>query len=141
MQQVFFHYILPFRLKETKKLKSFIAQIFQTEKKALSRLDYIFCNDEYLLGINQNFLNHNHYTDIITFELADKKKPTTGEVYISIERVKENTANYGSTFKEELLRVIFHGALHLCGYKDKHKNDTKLMREKEQFYISKYLSF
>lgn len=132
--------MFPFRIRETTKLKSFIFQIFQMEGKPLFRIDYVLSNDEYLLEINQNFLNHDYYTDIITFELADKKKPTIGEVYISIERIKENAANYGITVKEELLRVIFHGALHLCGYKDKSKSEIKQMRAKEQYYINKYLS-
>lgn len=119
-----------------KSLKLMVNQIFITEKVALSYINYIFCSDEYLLKINQNSLNHDYYTDIITFPLHERNKPIEGEIYISIDRVKDNAKSLKISFKTELLRVIAHGALHLCGYKDKTKAQILEMRNKESFYIN-----
>ncbi|WP_366206997.1 rRNA maturation RNase YbeY [Flavihumibacter sp. CACIAM 22H1] len=113
-------------------------QLFKKEKKSLELLNYIFCTDEYLLDINRSFLQHDYYTDIITFELAEKGEPTQGEVYISIDRVRDNAKLHGQSFQRELHRVIFHGALHLCGYRDKTKKEETLMRQKEEEYLSYY---
>ena len=101
-------------------------------------MDYIFCTDAYLLGINKQFLKHNFYTDIITFNLANKKAPIQGEIYISMDRVKENAQIHQTTYKEELHRVIFHGALHLCGHKDKLPGHVKKMRKAEDSYLATY---
>jgi probable rRNA maturation factor len=120
------------------KLKQQLIALFKSEKTQLNSLTYIFCTDEYLLGINQQFLNHNEYTDIITFNLANKKQPVEGEIYISIDRVKENAKTHATTFKQELHRVVFHGALHLCGYKDKSKADFAAMRKAEDKYLNIY---
>ena len=117
-------------------LKLFILNIFKREKRPLDALRYIFCSDDYLLSINAQYLQHHYYTDIITFELG--VKATNGEIYISIDRVKENAIRYNTSFKKELHRVMFHGALHLCGYKDKLKADQKIMREKEDRYLQLY---
>ncbi|MEO6540354.1 MAG: rRNA maturation RNase YbeY [Ferruginibacter sp.] len=125
-------------LKDRKNLKVFIENLFITEKKALETLSYIFCSDEYLLEINKVFLKHDFYTDIITFDLSDTKRAIEGEVYISIDRVKENSKEMGISFTEELHRVIFHGALHLCGYNDNKKSEIIKMRNKESFYLLKY---
>jgi probable rRNA maturation factor len=120
-------------------LKRQIASIFKTEKKALESISIIFCSDEYLLQINQTHLQHNYYTDIITFDLSPTKKaPTVAELYISVDRVKDNAKHLGKTFTNELHRVIFHGCLHLCGYKDKTPGDIKVMRNKEDYFISEY---
>ena len=116
-------------------LKELIRNIFTTEKIEADVIDYVFCSDEYLLGINRTALNHDYYTDIITFPLHEKGQPVLAEIYISLDRVKDNAMTNNSTYNKELSRVIAHGALHLCGYKDKTKNDTSLMREKEVFYI------
>jgi probable rRNA maturation factor len=119
--------------------KKQIAAIFKTEKKALESISIIFCSDEYLLQINQTHLQHNYYTDIITFDLSPTKKaPTVAELYISVDRVKDNAKQLGKTFTNEMHRVIFHGCLHLCGYKDKTPGDIKLMRNKEDYFISEY---
>ncbi|PWU01890.1 MAG: rRNA maturation RNase YbeY [Bacteroidetes bacterium] len=128
-----------FSLRDRTRLKKFIVQIFKKEGKALESLDYIFCSDDYLLQINRQFLNHDFYTDIITFDLSSKSRQTIGEIYISIDRVKDNAKNLNVRFQEELHRVIFHGVLHLCGYKDKLKPDIKIMREMENRYLAKYL--
>lgn len=136
MQTVFFHYAdRKFPLKDKTRIKQTITSIFQKEKVQLERLDYIFCSDEYLLEINRKFLNHDYYTDIITFDLSESRG-VKGEIYISADRVKDNALSHSEKLTEERLRVIFHGALHLCGYKDKEKEDIVLMRKKEDFYLS-----
>ncbi|CAN5893048.1 rRNA maturation RNase YbeY [soil metagenome] len=127
------------RLNSRRALKSFIESIFKKEGRDLADISYVFCTDEYLLDINKRFLNHDYYTDIITFELNLKKRnPTIGEIYISIDRVKENAGIHNNKLVDELHRVIFHGALHLCGYKDLSKSQKKAMRSKEDFYLNKY---
>ena len=122
------------------KLKSFISSLFKSENISLSELNYIFCSDEYLLQINKDHLNHDYYTDIITFSLEEKGEPVIGEIYISIDRIKDNAISQKANILNETLRVLFHGCLHLCGYLDKKPKDIKLMREKEDFYINQYLS-
>jgi probable rRNA maturation factor len=119
-------------------LKRFVQQIFKGEKRKLANLSYIFCNDEYLLNINKTHLNHNYYTDIITFDLSESSTAITGEIYISTDRVRDNATTLGVSIKEELHRVIFHGALHLCGYKDKTPRDEKEMRAAENQLLDKY---
>jgi len=119
-------------------LKRMILNIFISEQKTLREINYVFCSDEYLLHINQTALNHDYYTDIITFPLSNKGEPIEAEIYISIDRVKENAKTNNTVFKNELARVIAHGSLHLCGYKDKKKRDIELMRAKESFYIENF---
>ena len=119
-------------------LKLFIESLFKKEKTPLATINYIFCSDKYLLSINQQFLNHDYYTDIITFGLHDKGTPVVAEVYISVDRVKDNAKAHGVTFTNEMLRVLFHGALHLCGYKDKSKANISMMRAKEDAYLGRY---
>ena len=114
-------------------LKRKINSIFLSEKKKYSIVSFIFCNDQYLLSINNKFLGHDTYTDIITFPLNEVGEAISGEIYISVDRVRENAANGGCTIKKELHRVLFHGVLHLCGYKDKTKKDKKTMTAKENF--------
>ena len=135
----FFNKIL-FSFRDRKKLKRFIKSIFEFEGKKLRSLIYVFSTDEHLLALNSRYLNHNYETDILTFPIT-KTDLIQAEVYISIERVKENSKLYNSTFKEELLRVIFHGALHLCGYKDKKEKQLTLMRKTEDHYLKLYKSF
>lgn len=125
-------------LKDRTRLKGFIRELFEREEQGLTHLQYVFCTDEYLLQINQEFLKHNTYTDIVTFELSSNPEVTEGEIYISIDRVKENAERYEVTENYELHRVMFHGALHLCGYKDKTKKDIELMRQKEDEYLKLY---
>lgn len=134
----FFSPYRQFTLKNRKGLKEFIRTVFLTEKKQLISLQFIFCSDAYLLDINRQFLQHDYYTDIITFNLGTEKK-IEGEVYISIERVRENAKIMKTSIKEELHRVIFHGVLHLCGYKDKLKREVVTMRNKEDRLLQLYL--
>jgi len=119
-------------------LKSFIRSIFKREGIKMEGLLYIFCNDRYLLDINRRYLNHEDFTDIISFDLSSDPNIIHGEIYISVERVRENANKLGVSFKEELHRVVFHGALHLCGYKDKLKSDQLIMREMEDRYLGLY---
>jgi probable rRNA maturation factor len=120
-------------------LKFFIDKQLRKEGITIEALQYVFCSDEYLLGINKQFLNHDYYTDIISFDLSEKKGTLIGDIYISIDRVKENAKSHGSVYMHELLRVIFHGALHFCGYKDKKPADVKLMRSMEDKWLKAYL--
>ena len=136
MKKVSFHYAdKDLKISEKNKIRDFIEYIFIHENKILKKLDYVFCSDNYLLRINNHFLNHNYYTDVITFNLSDSTEEIIGEIYISIDRVSENAINFGVSVKKELLRVIFHGSLHLCGYKDKTKSEIIKIRKKEDKYI------
>ncbi|RAK41815.1 rRNA maturation RNase YbeY [Chitinophaga ginsengisegetis] len=125
-------------LKEKRKLKLFLSDLFSAEGQGLRSLHYIFCSDAYLLEINKQFLQHDTYTDIVTFEMGEDPAITEGEIYISVDRVLENADKFEVPVAQELHRVIFHGALHLCGFKDKSKKDAALMRSKEDEYLVKY---
>lgn len=125
-------------LKNRTKLKTFIKDLFAREGQGLRNLQYVFCTDEYLLEINQEFLQHDTLTDIVTFELGEDPEVTEGEIYISVDRVIENASKFNVTEEHELHRVIFHGALHLCGYKDKTKDQSALMRKKENECLELY---
>ncbi len=127
-------------LRDRTPLKSFLQKIFRWEKRKLSGLNYIFCSDKELLKINQEYLGHNYYTDIVTFELSENPGHIQAEIYISIDRVRENAKILGVSFRSELHRVIFHGALHLCGYRDKTKREKEVMRTKEDHYLTKYFN-
>jgi len=120
-------------------LKAFIARAIKKEGLAIESLQYIFCTDKFLLDINKSYLQHDYYTDIISFDLSETKGKLIGEVYISIDRVKDNAKTHQTSLKEELLRVIFHGALHFCGYKDKKPADIKKMRSQEDKWLKSYL--
>jgi probable rRNA maturation factor len=133
-----FHILQKVSLEERTRLKQFIIDLFKKEKKKVTELQYVFCSDQHLLKINQQFLQHDFYTDIITFPLSDPGQPISGEIYISVDRVRENAAEFGNSLKKELHRVIFHGVLHLCGYKDKSPRDEKLMRKMEDKYLALY---
>lgn len=138
---IYFNYQVPLTaLRNRTGLKHFLVLLCKKERKAIEEINFVFCSDDYLLSLNQKFLNHDTYTDIISFDYTPKSGPIKGEIYISIERVKENAALFGSPFINELHRVIFHGVLHLCGYKDKLKADQTVMRAKEEVYLRKYLS-
>ena len=125
-------------LSERTRLKSFIANLFKKEGQKLDDIRYIFCSDDYLLEINQQHLQHDYYTDIITFDLSEPGKPINAEIYISVDRVRDNARQFKTSLKNELHRVIFHGALHLCGYKDKTSKDQAVMRKMEDKNLAKY---
>jgi len=121
------------------KLKAFINKQCLKEGIHIESLQYVFCSDKFLLDINKRYLNHNFYTDIISFDLSEQKGQLIGDVYISVDRVKENAKTEGNLYMQELLRVIFHGALHFCGYKDKKPADVKVMRAMEDKWLKAYL--
>ena len=125
-------------LRNRNKLKHYLKNILEKEGKKLGYLNYIFCSDEFLLEINRRYLQHNYYTDIITFDLSDNSNSIQAEIYISSDRIKDNSRRLGITIKSEIHRVIFHGVLHLCGYKDKKKEEKKQMRAKEDYYLKNY---
>jgi rRNA maturation RNase YbeY len=120
-------------------LKSFIEKRVKKEGYSIETLTYVFCSDKYLLKMNKDFLSHNYYTDIISFDLSETPGNLIGEVYISVDRVKDNAKTHRTSLKEELHRVIFHGALHFCGYKDKKPTDTKKMRQMEDRWLAAYM--
>ena len=126
-------------LRSRTELKTFINKQCLREGIHIETLQYVFCSDTFLLDINKRFLNHNFYTDIISFDLSEQKGSLIGDVYISIDRVKENAKTEGNLYTHELLRVIFHGALHFCGYKDKKPADQKTMRSMEDKWLKAYL--
>jgi rRNA maturation RNase YbeY len=113
-----------------------IKTIAEDELYGLNSITYIFLSDEELLDINKKFLNHDYYTDVITFDLSNKEKELNGEIYISVDRVKENAVEYEENYKDELHRVMIHGILHLVGYKDKTKKEEETIRLKENHYLS-----
>ncbi len=137
--EIAFHFQKKVSLKERLKLKNFLSKIFTEFHIAAASLNVIFCDDEYLLNINRSFLQHDYYTDIITFNLAPSvKSPVEGELYISVDRVKENARDNCISCSVELHRVIFHGVLHLCGLKDKSAGNIKEMRTAENKYLQRY---
>jgi len=126
-----FNYEVDFELATSTNYADWITRIIISENLLLNRIDYIFCDDSYLLSINQKYLNHDTYTDIITFDYTDGNN-IAGDIFISIERVKENAHNFEVDFIKELHRVMAHGVLHLLGYSDKNEEDIAEMRKKEE---------
>jgi len=127
-----------FSLRNRSKLKRFIQSIFKRQNIGLESLNYIFTSDIQLLKINKQYLGHDYLTDVISFDLSDFDK-ITGEIYISIDRVRDNANQLKTSFTKELHRIMFHGALHLCGFNDKSKTGIKEMRKAEDLLLSKYL--
>ena len=136
----FFHLRSNRSFRNRTKVKKFLGKLAQREKAKIQELRIIFCSDKYLLDINRSFLKHDYYTDIITFQLSLPSEPIVGEIYISLDRVADNARTYSTSFTRELHRVIFHGLLHLCGYKDKLKSDQQEMRDLEERYLNLYFS-
>lgn len=130
-QKINFYSENDFVLADHRKYEKWIERVIASEERKLEEISYIFCDDEYLLNLNEEFLKHDTYTDIITFDYS-VGKILQGDIYISTERVKENSDEFNVSFEEELRRVIIHGVLHLCGYKDKTKEQSLLMRQKEE---------
>ena len=120
-----------FKLEDEAHYASWIENVITSEGKSLEEISYIFCDDEYLLKINMEYLDHDTYTDIITFDYS-VGKTLHGEIYISTERVLENSETFGVKFEDELRRVLVHGVLHLSGYNDKTEEEAALMRSKEE---------
>jgi probable rRNA maturation factor len=132
----FFSEDTDFLLSNPRKISLWINQTAKKEKASIKEINYVFCSDRFLLALNQEYLNHDTLTDIITFDYSLSKKELEGEIYISIERVHENALKFKKEFKEEIHRVLIHGVLHLIGYQDKKASDKALMRKKEETYLS-----
>ncbi len=132
-----FNYKTNFELNNEAQFEEWISRIIESEDKTEGEINYIFCDDEYLLQKNIEFLNHNTLTDIISFDYT-MGNLISGDVFISVERVKENAAEFNVSFEEELKRVMSHGILHYCGYKDKTEDESSLMRRKEDEKIKMF---
>lgn len=132
--EVFFEDTKPIKLKKSV-LKKHIISLINNELKKTGSITIVFCSDNYLLEMNKKYLEHDYFTDIITFDYVENDV-ISGDLFISIDRVKDNAEKFNATFLNELMRVVFHGVLHLAGFKDKTTPDQQLMREKENFYLS-----
>ena len=126
-----FNYETDFKLEEETIYSDWISKVINSENKNEGEINYIFCDDDYLVQINQQYLDHDTLTDIISFDYSIGNE-LQGDIYISIERVLENAIDFNVSFDEELKRVLVHGVLHYCGYKDKSNEDVKIMRQKEE---------
>jgi probable rRNA maturation factor len=132
---VFFNEDINFKFQGKNKFKSWLKKVADKEGFSINNLNYIFCSDEYLHKINLEYLDHDTYTDIITFDNSEDESSIEGDIFISIERVSENSQALNTVFEEELKRVIVHGLLHLCGYDDHTPEDKAGMRRLESEYI------
>ena len=124
-----------FKLKNKTKIKNWLRFVAESEIFTLGNISVIFCSDNYILDINQRFLQHDYFTDIITFDYSEGRK-ISGDLFISVDSVRENSIEYGTEFFDELHRVIVHGILHLIGYDDHTDDEIKVMRSKEDYYLS-----
>lgn len=130
-----FNYECDFNIVNEDEFFVWIENVINSENKSLGEISYIFCDDEYLLEINKQYLNHDYYTDIISFDYT-VNEVVSGDIFISIDRVKENALDYGVSFDNELKRVIIHGVLHFCDFKDKSQDEERIMRLKEEEKIN-----
>ena len=126
-----------FNLKNKTKIKKWLKLVAESEVFSLGAVSVIFCSDNYILDINQRFLQHDYFTDIITFDYSEGEK-ISGDLFISVDSVRENSIEFGTEFEEELHRVIVHGILHLIGYDDHTDEEIRTMRSKENYYLSLY---
>ena len=131
-----FNYETGFILENADQLRLWISNTISEEKCKEGDINYIFCSDDYLHKLNVDFLDHDTLTDVISFDYSVGKE-LHGDIYISVDRVKENASDFQVAFKDEIARVIIHGVLHYCGYKDKNDADEKVMRSKEDYYLAK----
>ncbi|MCR6720232.1 MAG: rRNA maturation RNase YbeY [Chitinophagaceae bacterium] len=134
-----FFFETPVTLRDRVKLKKALFNTLKKNGRQVESLNYIFCTDERLLEINRQYLQHDYYTDIISFELSIPSQPLVGEIYISIDRVRDNAKQHNQTITRELHRVIVHGVLHFCGFKDKTSAEEKEMRAAEEKFLASYL--
>ena len=133
----FFNEDVNYTLKDKTKIKNWLNSVIKAENKELDALNFIFCSDEHLYQMNVKYLNHDTYTDVITFDNSEPKSNLiTGDIFISIDRVKDNAKQFNSTTHKELCRVLVHGTLHLAGYFDKTKKQKEEMTQKEDFYLN-----
>ena len=134
-----FQYIESQKINNSKAISLWLIDVVKKEGKEIGELVYVLCKDDYLLKKNIQFLNHNTLTDVITFDYC-KEGLINGDILISTERVEENSKEFNVDYLTELQRVMVHGLLHLLGYKDKNKEDIKIMREKENFYLNTFIT-
>lgn len=127
---------VPFRLPKTTEVRRWIIQAIKAEGYSPDNLQYVWCSDSYLHEVNKQYLNHDTFTDVITFDYSDDNICIQGDIFISIDRVRENARMIRSRVRDELHRVMIHGALHLCGYRDKTSSEKSEMTEKEDYYLS-----
>ncbi|MDR2065115.1 MAG: rRNA maturation RNase YbeY [Prevotellaceae bacterium] len=132
----FFTENISFKLTNRRKIKHWISDVVGSENKIVGDINFIFCSDEYLLGINKKYLNHDYFTDVITFDFCKENK-ISGDIFISMDSVRANSVIYKQLFEKELYRVMIHGILHLCSYGDSTKSEIALMRSKENNYLKK----
>lgn len=125
-----------YQLRQRSEIRTWLKSIAKKEKYSILELNYIFCSDEYLLQMNRDFLDHDYYTDIITFDNSEVSGKIEGDIFISIDRVKDNAQQQKTSLKDELHRVLVHGLLHLTGYKDKTSKEQEIMRKKEDSSLS-----
>jgi rRNA maturation RNase YbeY len=140
LNQISFHFLKPFGLKNRTRLKAFLATTLKKEGYRIEALTYVLCSDQYLLELNQAHLKHDYFTDILSFDLSTSAKSLLGEVYISVDRVRDNAKRYQRSVTEEMHRVIFHGALHLAGYKDNTNSSQRSMRAAEDRLLRQYFA-
>lgn len=133
---VFFNEDIDFKFGQKNQLKAWLKKVAESEGFKMRNLNYIFCSDEYLHKINLEYLDHDTYTDIITFDNSEEEEDIEGDIFVSIERVKDNSQELKTEFLDEFKRVLVHGLLHLCGYDDHSEEDEAQMRELESKYIS-----
>jgi len=126
---------IDFKVVNPIKTKRWLKSVIKAEGFELSEINYVFCNDEYLHSINVEYLDHDTLTDIITFDNSEEDELIESDIFVSIERIIDNTKDFNTTFEQEFKRVIVHGILHLCGYCDKTDENEKQMREKEDYYL------
>lgn len=127
--------ISEFSLSQEHQIIEWLGKCIAEENKSSSRLTFIFCSDDYLLNLNRRYLDHNYYTDVITFDYSEGDV-ISGDIFISVERVDDNAISLEIDNESELHRVMIHGVLHLCGYQDKSESEKELMRKKEDYYLS-----
>ena len=127
---------ISFKLSNRQRLKTWIKQVVADEAKTLGDVSCIFCSDDHLLSINKTYLNHDYFTDVVTFDYSERQV-VSGDIFISVDTVRTNAQKYSVSFENELCRVMVHGILHLCGYKDSSKSEKLAMREREDFHLAK----
>ena len=135
-----FNYETDFELENEAQYEDWISRIIESEGFDEGEINYIFCDDDYLLKVNQDYLDHDYYTDIITFDYV-KGKTISGDIFVSLPRILDNASTLSQNFESEFNRVLAHGILHLCGYKDKTEEEKIQMRAKEDFYINQFKNF
>ncbi len=134
----FFNEDTDYKLPRKQNTRQWLKQQAQAEGETAGDLNYIFCSDEHLLQVNREFLQHDYYTDIITFDTSETDAKTDGDIFISVDRVLDNATQHGTAPDQEMRRVMAHGLLHLCGYGDKTDDEVALMRAKEDEWLSKW---